>query len=52
LALQLQLFEALDQAVKGLTEQRRQIYDQLTVHLGIEHVVGGTRLAEFQVATA
>jgi hypothetical protein len=25
LALQLQLFEALDQAVKGLTEERRQI---------------------------
>jgi hypothetical protein len=44
---QLRLFEALDQAVKDLTEQRRQIYDQLTVHLGTERVVGGTRLVEF-----
>jgi hypothetical protein len=47
---QLRLFEALDQAVKDLTEQRRQIYDQLTVHLGIERVVGGTRLVDFQTA--
>jgi hypothetical protein len=47
---QLRLFEALDQAVKDLTEQRRQIYDQLTVHLGIERVVGGTRLVAFQTA--
>lgn len=49
-APQLLLFEALTDAVKLLTERRRQIYETCTVHLGIERVVCGSRLAEFQEA--
>jgi hypothetical protein len=47
---QMRLFELLDQAVKQLTEERRRIYDAYTVHLGLERVVGGSRLVDFQEA--
>jgi hypothetical protein len=47
---QLKLFEALDRSIKELVEARRRIYDGLTVHLGIERVVGGSKLVEFQLA--
>ncbi|MBE9032425.1 hypothetical protein IQ266_22055 [filamentous cyanobacterium LEGE 11480] len=47
---QMRLFELLDQAVKTLTEERRRIYDAHTVHLGLERVVGGSQLVDFQRA--
>jgi hypothetical protein len=49
-APQIRLFEALDEAVKTLMEDRRRIYDTHTIHLGIERVVGGSKLVEFQAA--
>lgn len=49
-APQILLFEELDKAVKTMTEDRRRIYDSHTIHLGIERVVTGSKLVEFQEA--
>ncbi|MFM2431910.1 MAG: hypothetical protein RLZZ511_3123 [Cyanobacteriota bacterium] len=49
-APQILLFEELDKAVKTMTEDRRRIYDSHTIHLGIERVVTGSKLVEFQAA--
>ena len=47
---QIRLFESLETAVKTLAEYRRSLYENYTIQLGIDRVIGDTQFHEFLTA--